>query len=95
MERLGVSLDRKIDTFLQLLMSLKSLKKSSREDNTLQRLVETLVGTISSIVHEMTEDTRSLGEIKLTLDEFAGNNVTTEEASNSIFVKNFNCASSH
>jgi hypothetical protein len=76
-------------------MSLKSLKKSSREDTTLQRLVETLVGTISSIVHEMTEDTRSLGEIKLTLDEFTGNNNVTEENSNSVFVKNFNCASSH
>ena len=54
-------------------MSLKSLKKNSRDDNTLQRLVETLVGTISSIVHEMTEDTRSLGEIKLSLDEINGN----------------------
>jgi hypothetical protein len=72
-------------------MSLKNLKKNNN-DQTLSRLVETLVGTISSIVHEMTEDTRALGEIKLSVDELNGN-IMTEDNTNSVFVKNLNANS--
>ena len=35
-------------------------------------LVDSLVSTISSIVHEMTEDTRALGDLKIKADELLG-----------------------
>lgn len=88
MDQLGVSLDQKIDTFLQLLMSLKSLKKahqasskSSDESPALVRLVDSLVSTLSSVVHEMTEDTRVLGEVKMRVEELIGNDTCGADSS--------------
>lgn len=72
MDQLGQSLDQKIDTFLKLLMTLKSLKShQDRPDSTLVQLIDSLVSTISRIVHELTEDTRILGEIKANVEEAA------------------------
>ena len=69
---IGASLDGKIDTFLQLLMTLKSLKShQERHDSTLVRLIDSLVSSISRIVHGLTEDTRALGDVKVRLEESA------------------------
>lgn len=71
-DQIGASLDSKIDTFLQLLMTLKSLKShQERQDSTLARLIDSLVSSISRMVHDMTEDTRALGDVKARLEESA------------------------
>ena len=69
-DQIGASLDAKIDTFLQLLMTLKSLKShQERQDSTLVRLIDSLVSSMSRIVHDLTEDTRALGDVKVCLEQ--------------------------
>ena len=51
-------------------MTLKSLKShQERQDSTLVRLIDSLVSTLSKVVHEMTEDTHVLGDVKAGLEE--------------------------
>lgn len=53
-------------------MTLKSLKShQERNDSTLVRLIDSLVSSISRIVHGLTEDTRALGDVKVRLEERA------------------------
>lgn len=77
---LGTSLDKKIDTLLKLLVNLKQLKQQSKKsDGLIVQLIDELVSTLSKIVHEMTEDTRLLGEIKSKVDD-----VNSQDHSSSI-----------
>ncbi len=77
---LGTSLDKKIDTLLKLLVTLKQLKQQSKKsDGVIVQLIDQLVSTLSKIVHEMTEDTRLLGEIKSKVDD-----VNSQDHSSSI-----------
>jgi hypothetical protein len=57
---LGGSLDSKISTFCSILVQLK--EASQKGDA--KRAITGLVGTISKTIHELTEDTRLLGDIK-------------------------------
>ena len=53
-------------------MTLKSLKShQERHDSTLVRLIDSLVSSISRIVHGLTEDTRALGDVKAHLEQSA------------------------
>jgi hypothetical protein len=55
-ETLGASLDGKISDFVKLLIEMKNTGQPK------------LIGTVSKLIHELTEDTRRLSEIKSRLE---------------------------
>jgi|TARA_B110001450_G_C17392971_1_gene388467 hypothetical protein len=48
-------------------MSLKTTHGKQKKDDQVSKLIQSLVGVISKMIHELTEDTRTLGDIKLKL----------------------------
>ena len=63
-ETLGGSLDNKISIFVKLLMSLKQAQGRSKKDEGMNKLLGSLIGAISKMIHELTEDTKNLCDIK-------------------------------
>lgn len=54
-------LDRRSDTVLKLIMTLKSLKakkEGGSSSSTTVKLIESLLPTLTSLVHDMTEDAK-------------------------------------
>lgn len=62
---LGVSLDNKIGVFVKLLGQLKKLAK----DESIRKIMQSLTGTISKSIHELTLDTEQLNDIKVDLEQ--------------------------
>jgi hypothetical protein len=50
-------------------MSLKTTHGKQKKDDQVSKLIQSLVGVISKMIHELTEDTRTLGDIKLKLSQ--------------------------
>ena len=70
-DHLGASLDGKITAFVKLLVNLKEGSDGSGDASRRKR-VPSMVGTISKIIHELTEDTKKLAVIKSRLDPCEG-----------------------
>jgi len=64
---LGVQLDNKIGIFVKLLMNLKATQKKVRHDPTMNKLIQSLTGALSKMIHELTGDTEALYNIKTKL----------------------------
>jgi hypothetical protein len=69
---LGVQLDNKIGIFVKLLMNLKATQKKVRGDPTMNKLIQSLTGALSKMIHELTGDTEALYNIKTKLCSSAG-----------------------
>ena len=50
-------------------MSLKSAQSRSKRDDQMNKLIGSLVGAISKMIHELTEDTKNLCDIKSKLTQ--------------------------